>query len=155
VRNLMGLTLVLIGIFLMFIPSNRTQQDEGVTSLPAIDHPDLSIQEIESERGQREEPFSARSYARKKVSEQEFYYLDQLVALESSWNHKAKNPVSSAYGLGQFIDQTWEEVGYEKTDNYFTQIDAMIDYVQKRYGSFEAALTAWYERKERTGNGWY
>ena len=150
----MGLTLVLVGIFLMFMPT-KTEQDEAIVSLPAINHPDISIQEVASEKGLRKEPLTARSYARKKVSEQEFYYLDQLVALESSWNHKAKNPVSTAYGLGQFIDQTWETVGYEKTDNYFIQIDAMIDYVTKRYGSFEAALTAWYERKERTGHGWY
>jgi hypothetical protein len=46
-------------------------------------------------------------------------------------------------------------VGYEKTDDPYTQIDAMIDYVKTRYGSFEAALTAWYERAERTGHGWY
>ena len=107
----MGLTLVLVGIFLMFMPT-KTEQDEAVVSLPAINHPDISIQEVASKKVQRKEPLNARSYARKKVSEQEFYYLDQLVALESSWNHKAKNPTSTAYGLGQFIDQTWETVGY-------------------------------------------
>jgi hypothetical protein len=46
-------------------------------------------------------------------------------------------------------------VGYEKTDDPRTQVDAMIDYVYERYGSFEAALAAWYERAERTGHGWY
>lgn len=131
----------------------ETRQDETVITLSPPSYHDISVQNVAQK--EREEPLAARSYARKKVSEQEFYYLDQLVALESSWNHKAKNPVSTAYGLGQFVDQTWETVGYEKTDNYFIQIDAMVDYVYERYGSFEAALTAWYERKERTGHGWY
>lgn len=153
-KNLIGLTLVLVGIFLMFVPIKRVQDETEVTLVPQH-YPNISVQAIDIKRGQREEPLVARSYARKKVSEQEFYYLDQLVALESSWNHKAENPVSTAYGLGQFLDQTWETVGYEKTDNYFIQIDAMVDYVYERYGSFEAALTAWYERKERTGHGWY
>jgi len=89
------------------------------------------------------------------LDEKEFYYLDQLVYLESKWDPQAQNPHSTAYGIGQFIDQTWETVGYAKTDDPFIQVDAMIDYVKNRYGSFEAALTAWYERSERTGHGWY
>ena len=153
-RNLIGLTLILLGIFLMFIPNNRTEQDEAVTSLPAINYPDISVKEVKREQKQREKP-TARSYARDKLSTKEFHYMDQLVYLESKWDPEAQNPYSTAYGIGQFLDQTWETVGYEKTDDPYTQIDAMIDYVKKRYGSFEVALTAWYERAERTGHGWY
>lgn len=152
-RNLIGLFLILTGIFLMFIPSNRSEQDEATTSLPAINHPDLSVQQIAQR--QRVKDIPARSYARSKVSSKEFYYLDQLVYLESKWDNEAKNPYSTAYGIGQFLDQTWDTVSYEKTSDPHTQVDAMIEYVTKRYGSFEAALTAWYERAERTGHGWY
>lgn len=150
-RNLIGLALILVGIFLMFIPNDKTLH-ETATNLSAINYPDISVK---SERGQRVAPISARSYARAKVSNKEFYYLDQLVYLESKWDHEAKNPYSTAYGIGQFLDQTWNEVSYEKTDDPYTQVDAMIEYVTKRYGSFEAALLAWYERAERTGHGWY
>ena len=135
----------------MFIPSNKTEQEEVVVSLPPINYPDITVRTLEK----REKPMTVRSYARDKVSEKEFQYLDQLVYLESKWDPEAQNPYSTAYGIGQFLDQTWETVGYEKTDDPYTQIDAMIDYVKKRYGSFEAALTAWYERAERTGHGWY
>ena len=152
-RNLIGLFLILTGIFLMFIPNNKTEQDETVTSLPVINHPDISVQK--TGQGQRVKPLSARSYARSKVSDKEFYYLDQLVYLESKWDNEAQNPYSTAYGIGQFLDQTWDTVSYDKTSDPYTQVDAMIEYVTKRYGSFEAALMAWYERSERTGHGWY
>jgi hypothetical protein len=152
-RNLMGLTLVLLGIFLMFISQPKGVQDETVTAIP---EPTIHYanSHISQERTARKLP-NARTYARKKLSDKEFHYLDQLVYLESKWDPNAQNPYSTAYGIGQFLDQTWETVGYEKTDDPYTQVDAMIDYVQGRYGSFEAALIAWYERAERTGHGWY
>jgi membrane-bound lytic murein transglycosylase MltF len=149
----MGLALVLVGIFLMFMSQPKRVHDETVTALP---EPNIHYanSHIVIEGTERKLP-SARTYARKKLSDKEFHYLDQLVYLESKWDPEAQNPYSTAYGIGQFLDQTWETVGYEKTDDPYTQIDAMIDYVKKRYGSFEAALTAWYERAERTGHGWY
>ena len=152
-RNLLGLTLVLLGIFLLFAPTRV--QDEAVTSLPAINQPNLSVQKVSGGQQQRNKAPIGRTYARNKLSSNEFHYFDQLVYLESRWDNEAQNPYSTAYGLGQFLDQTWETVGYEKTSDPHVQIDAMIDYVYERYGSFEAALTAWYERAERTGHGWY
>jgi len=149
----MGLTLVLVGIFLMFMSQPKRMHDETVTATP---EPTIHYanSHIVREGTERKLP-NARNYARKKLSDKEFHYLDQLVYLESKWDPHAQNPYSTAYGIGQFLDQTWETVGYEKTDDPYTQVDAMIDYVQGRYGSFEAALIAWYERAERTGHGWY
>ncbi len=40
---------------------------------------------------------------------------ERIIQCESNWRPNAKNPSSSAYGLGQFIDGTW-------------------DYVQKKWG---------------------
>jgi hypothetical protein len=34
----------------------------------------------------------------------------RIIQCESSWNPEAKNKESSAYGLGQFINGTWEYV---------------------------------------------
>jgi hypothetical protein len=151
-RNLLGLTLVLLGIFLMFMAQPKGLQDETVTALP---EPTIHYANSYIEPQKKRQLPAVRGYARSKLSEKEFHYLDQLVYLESKWDNQAQNPYSTAYGIGQFLDQTWETVGYEKTDDPRTQVDAMIDYVYNRYGSFEAALAAWYERSERTGHGWY
>ena len=151
-RNLLGLTLVLLGIFLMFMAQPRGLQDETVTALP---EPTIHYANSYIEPQKKRQLPAVRTYARNKLSSNEFHYFDQLVYLESRWDNEAQNPYSTAYGLGQFLDQTWETVGYEKTSDPHVQIDAMIDYVYERYGSFEAALTAWYERAEKTGHGWY
>ena len=151
-RNLMGLILVLVGIFLMFMSQPKKVEEETVIALP---EPTIHYANSYIEPQRKRQLPAVRGYARSKLSEREFNYLDQLVYLESKWDNQAQNPYSTAYGIGQFLDQTWETVGYEKTDDPRTQVDAMIDYVQSRYGSFEAALTAWYERAERTGHGWY
>jgi len=145
--------LIFLGIFLMFFPSPTEEETVIALPEPKIHYADSQLSKATISRNIKAD--TARSYARGRLDEKEFYYLDQLVYLESRWDPQAQNPHSTAYGIGQFIDQTWETVGYAKTDDPFIQVDAMIDYVQSRYGSFEAALTAWYERSERTGHGWY
>lgn len=35
---------------------------------------------------------------------------DRIIQCESEWNYKAQSPISTAYGLGQFLDGTWEYV---------------------------------------------
>jgi hypothetical protein len=156
-RNLLGLTLILVGIFLMFVPVRMQNGNEPIKAItPSFTYNASGLQDYYTKRETGAQiSRSARDYAKSKLSDKEFHYLDQLVYLESRWDNEAQNPHSTAYGLGQFLDQTWETVGYEKTDDPQIQIDAMIEYVQKRYGSFETALTAWYERSERTGHGWY
>lgn len=37
-------------------------------------------------------------------------YVDRVVDVESAGNPNARNPRSSAYGLGQFVDDTWMDV---------------------------------------------
>ncbi|WP_348240207.1 transglycosylase SLT domain-containing protein, partial [Salmonella enterica] len=43
--------------------------------------------------------------------------LAWLIGKESSWNPKAQNPKSTAYGLFQFLDSTWASVGGRKTSD--------------------------------------
>jgi hypothetical protein len=74
------------------------------------------------------------------VSAKEYEALQELIMLESSWNPKAQNKKSTAYGLGQFLDQTWELVGIEKSDDYRIQLIATHKYVMDRYGSWVKAL---------------
>jgi hypothetical protein len=85
-------------------------------------------------------PVSARSYARSMVSVEEYVALHELIMLESSWNPDARNRKSTAYGLGQLIDQTWEDIGIEKSDDFRIQLIAAHKYVMQRYGSWQKAL---------------
>ena len=94
-------------------------------------------------------PDTARGYARSMVSAKEYEALEELIMLESSWNPNAQNPKSTAYGLGQFIDQTWEQVGIEKSADYRIQLIASHKYVMMRYGSWVKAL------EHHKKYGWY
>ncbi len=95
------------------------------------------------------EPTSARGYARSMVSAKEYEALEELIMLESSWNSDAQNKRSTAYGLGQLLDQTWEQVGIEKSADYRIQLIASHKYVMDRYGSWVKAL------EFRKANGYY
>lgn len=94
-------------------------------------------------------PVSARSYARSMVSVEEYVALHELIMRESSWNPDARNRKSTAYGLGQLIDQTWEDIGIEKSDDFRIQLIAAHKYVMQRYGSWVKAL------EHHKQNGWY
>lgn len=63
-------------------------------------------------------------------------------------NH-AQNPDSTAYGIGQFLNSTWETVGCEKTSNPKRQIDCMVDYIDQRYDGPDDAVSFHIE------NNWY
>jgi hypothetical protein len=94
-------------------------------------------------------PDTARSYARSMVSVKEYKALEELIMLESSWNPKAQNKRSTAYGLGQFVDKTWDLVGIEKSADYRIQLIAAQKYVMMRYGSWVKALA------HHKQYGWY
>jgi len=85
-------------------------------------------------------PVSARSYARSMVSVEEYVALHELIMRESSWNPDARNRKSTAYGLGQLIDQTWKDLDIEKSDDFRIQLIAAHKYVMQRYGSWVKAL---------------
>ena len=78
------------------------------------------------------------------------YALTELVGRESTWNHKAKNPKSTARGYGQFIAANVRS--YEKKlgidyDTPYGQIVAMVQYVKDRYGDPVKALKFWDRNK--------
>jgi hypothetical protein len=59
---------------------------------------------------------------------------------ESGRFTREQNKRSSAFGLYQFLNSTWKDTGIKKTDCPVCQTLAMLKYVQKRYGSVQAAL---------------
>lgn len=75
--------------------------------------------------------------------------LFEIVRRESSWNPRAQNPTTTAFGLFQFVDATWATVGATKTSDAHLQIVAGLKYVEQRYGTPRQAL-AFHNRI-----GWY
>jgi hypothetical protein len=72
--------------------------------------------------------------------------LWQLVQHESSWNPRAKNPSSTAFGLFQFLKSTWatycHEGPYGSVDPYIQALGG-FRYVKARYGTPEGAWAFW------------
>jgi hypothetical protein len=136
-KFVVGMLIIGIGFALM-LPLDEKPDTENVrqTMTPApIRKPDF--------------PVSARSYARSMVSVEEYVALHELIMRESSWNPDARNRKSTAYGLGQLIDQTWKDLDIEKSDDFRIQLIAAHKYVMQRYGSWVKAL------EHHKQNGWY
>ena len=72
--------------------------------------------------------------------------LIQLVRHESGFRPDAKNPTSSAFGLFQFLDNTWSsylrEVPYGTQDPYWQAVGG-FRYIEQRYGTPERAWAFW------------
>jgi hypothetical protein len=78
-----------------------------------------------------------------------FSSVDAIWTQESGWDHTAQNPTSSAFGIPQFLDSTWQQYGGKSYDAE-GQIRKGYMYIGDRYdGSADKAL----EFKE--ANGWY
>lgn len=75
--------------------------------------------------------------------------LDRLEMKEAGYNPLAQNPTSTAFGLGQFLNSTWGAYGHKKTSDPLGQIQAMYDYIAKRYGDPSKALNF------HLRNNWY
>lgn len=60
--------------------------------------------------------------------------LYTLWTRESNWNPKSRNKKSGAYGIAQFMPETWELVGFKRTSNGMIQVEAGIAYIERKYG---------------------
>lgn len=76
----------------------------------------------------------ARQKARQMFGPGHWPELRELVMDESSWNPEADNKKSSAYGLFQFLDSTWDNYG-GKTHDPYRQINKGLRYISDRYGN--------------------
>ncbi|WJN63230.1 hypothetical protein [Streptomyces phage phiScoe45] len=76
----------------------------------------------------------------------EWRALEDLWTRESDWNPHAQNPTSTAYGIAQFLDNTWASYGIDKTSDAARQIEAGLRYIEARYGKPSAALAFWLNR---------
>jgi phage-related protein len=78
-----------------------------------------------------------------------FSSVDAIWTQESGWDETADNPTSTAFGIPQFLDSTWEQYGGISYDAE-GQIRKGYAYIGDRYnGSADEAL------QFKQANGWY
>jgi peptidoglycan DL-endopeptidase CwlO len=83
-------------------------------------------------------------------SPRQFRYLDPLWARESSWNVRAENPYSGAYGIPQAVPGSkMASAGPRWQSSARTQILWGLRYIKSRYGSPAAAWA------HEEAAGWY
>lgn len=76
-----------------------------------------------------------KQYAYRLVGSTQFPCLNRLWTRESHWNPNSQNRNSTAYGIPQFLNSTWRDIGFRKTSNPFVQIRAGLKYIKQRYGT--------------------
>ncbi|MBD8019394.1 aggregation-promoting factor C-terminal-like domain-containing protein [Brevibacterium gallinarum] len=82
--------------------------------------------------------------------------LDFIVTKESSWNPRAKNPRSTASGLGQFInDNARFYLGSAPMSKHpvNAQLDAVVRYTQDRYKGLVPAMNFWKKHRHYRDGG--
>lgn len=91
-----------------------------------------------------------QAMARQMVPSDQFQCFSNIVDHESSWNYKAVNPSSGAYGLFQALPGSkMASVGDDWQTNPATQIKWGLNYMNDRYGSPCGAWDFW------QANHWY
>ena len=83
------------------------------------------------------------------VKAKEYICLVELWNRESHWNPLSHNKSSGAFGIAQFMPDTWAHYHYVKTTDAYIQVEAGLRYITKRYNSPCKAL-AFHDRM-----GWY
>jgi hypothetical protein len=75
----------------------------------------------------------AKQLAKKLLTKKEYSCLAKLLGKESAWNAKAKNPASSAKGIGQLLDVTYRNLGMKHTEASVPQLVATLAYIHRRH----------------------
>jgi Transglycosylase SLT domain len=66
--------------------------------------------------------------------------LKNILTVESHMNPKAKNPTSTARGVGQLLDTTYKNIGLKHSADPLAQVIATIAYISRHFGS---TCSAW------------
>ena len=67
----------------------------------------------------------------------------QILVHESHLNPLAKNPYSSASGVGQLLSSTYSTLGLRKTNDALAQVVATLSYISRHYGGNNSTCSAW------------
>ncbi len=77
----------------------------------------------------------AKAVARELLTDKHFKCFTQLMGKESAWNPKAKNPTSTAAGVGQLLKGTYRNLGMKHSTEAVPQTVAALAYIGRKYGS--------------------
>ena len=77
----------------------------------------------------------AKKLAKVLLTKQEYSCLAKLLGKESAWKASAKNPTSSAKGIGQLLDATYRNLGMRHSAHGVPQVVAALAYIGRKYGS--------------------
>ena len=89
---------------------------------------------------------NAKKLAKKLLTKKEYSCLAKLLGKESAWNAEAKNPNSSARGIGQLLDATYRNLGMKHTEASVPQLVATLAYIHRRHLT---PCKAWSHFKEK------
>ena len=92
---------------------------------------------------------SAKEVAKELLTKEQYSCFTKLIGKESGWRPEAKNPTSSASGIGQILKSTYNGLGMKKTDAGVTQLVATLAYIHRRHIT---PCNAW---KHFQDKGWY
>lgn len=81
------------------------------------------------------ERITAKKLAKEILTKRSFRCFTRLVGKESAWNPQAKNPHSTAKGIGQLLDGTYTNLGMKHSSNENAQLIATLAYIGRKYGS--------------------
>jgi len=79
------------------------------------------------------EQVEAKQLAKKLLTKKEFSCLTKLLGKESAWKAEAKNPASSAKGIGQLLDATYRNLGMKHSEASVAQLVATLAYIHRRH----------------------
>jgi hypothetical protein len=79
------------------------------------------------------EQVDAKELAKKLLTKNQFSCLGKLLGKESAWKPTAKNPTSSAKGIGQLLNVTYRNLGMKHTEASVPQLVATLAYIHRRY----------------------
>jgi hypothetical protein len=77
----------------------------------------------------------AKAVARELLTDKQFKCFTRLIGKESAWNSKAKNPSSTAIGIGQLLESTYQNLGMKHSKAEVPQLVATLAYIGRKYGS--------------------
>jgi hypothetical protein len=77
----------------------------------------------------------AKAVARELLTDKQFKCFTRLIGKESAWNSKAKNPSSTAIGIGQLLEGTYQNLGMKHSKAEVPQMVAALAYIGRKYGS--------------------
>jgi len=67
----------------------------------------------------------------------------QILTVESHMNPYAKNPHSSARGVGQLLASTYQNLGLQHSADPLAQVVAALAYISRHYGGHNSVCSAW------------